>query len=100
MFHKIVETAQERLAGQNDKADGEGDDKDSEATDEANARVALDYFITQLQDNAELPADLTIKILNDYMRKELTRFNEETKVVKRKQLKQTSSADAKSPDRN
>lgn len=100
VFHKIVETAQERLAGQKDKDDGEGDDKDSEATDEANARVALDYFITQLQDNAELPADLTIKILNDYVRKELTRFNEETKAVKRKQLKQTSSADAKSPDRN
>jgi serine/threonine protein kinase len=99
-FYVIVGTAQERLAGQKDKADGEGDDKDSEATDEANARVALDYFITQLQDNAELPADLTIKILNDYVRKKLTHFNEESQDVKRKQLKQTSNADAKSPDRN
>jgi hypothetical protein len=88
VFHNIVDTAQEGLAGQKDKADGEGDE------------AALKYFITQLQDNAELPADLTIKILNDYMRKKLTHFNEESQDVKRKQLKQTSNADAKSPDRN
>jgi hypothetical protein len=100
VFNDIVDTAQELLEGQQDKDDGEGNDKDSEATDEANARSALNYLITQLQDNPDLPADLTIKIRYANVREKLNRFSKETQAVKRKQLKHTSSADAISPDRN
>jgi hypothetical protein len=100
VFNDIVDTAQELLEGQQDKDDGEGNDKDSEATDEANARSALNYLITQLQDNPDLPADQTIKILNTYLRKKLDHYSKEAQAVTRKQLKHTSSADAISPDRN
>jgi predicted component of type VI protein secretion system len=70
------------------------------ATDEVNARSALDHLITQLQDNPDLPADLTIKIRNKELREKLDRFSKETQAVTRKQLKHTSSADAESPDWN
>jgi hypothetical protein len=99
-FHDIVDNAPELLEGQKKDDDGEGDDEDSETTYEANARSRLDYLITQLQDIADLPADLTIKIRNENVREELMRFSKETQAVVRKQLKHTSSADAKSPDRN
>jgi hypothetical protein len=100
VFGDIVNSAHELLEGQKDEEDGEGDDEESEAIDEANARAALDYLITQLQDNADLPADLTIKILKANVREKLERFSEETQVVKRKQLKHTTNADAKTPDWN
>jgi hypothetical protein len=99
-FHEVVNNAHDLLEGQKDEDDGEGRDEDSEATDEANARSALDYLITQLKDNADLPADLSIKIWNENVRKKLMRFSEETQAVIRKRLKHTSSADAKSPDQN
>jgi hypothetical protein len=100
VFHDIVNSAQELLEDQKDNDDGEGKDEDSEATDEVNARSALDYLITQLQDNPDLPADLSIKIRNKALREKLDRFSEVTQALKRKQLKHTTSADAKSPDWN
>jgi hypothetical protein len=100
VFHDIVDGAQELLEGQKEDEDGEGDDEDTEATDEANARAALDYLISQLRNNADLPAELTIKIRNENVREKLKRFSEETQAFKRKQLKHTTNADAKTPDRN
>jgi hypothetical protein len=102
VFGDIVISAHELLEGQKDEDDGEGDDEESEATDEANARAALDYLITQVQDNADLPADLTIKIVRANLRKKLNRLSEESQAVKRKQLKHTANADAdaETPDRN
>jgi Ser/Thr protein kinase RdoA (MazF antagonist) len=96
VFPGILYSAHALLEGQRDEDDGEGDDKHSEA----NARAALNHLITQFRDNADLPADLAIKILKADVREKLERFSEETHALNRKQLKHTTSADAKTPDRN
>jgi hypothetical protein len=100
VFHDIVDRAYDLLECQKDEDNGDGEDEDSEATDEANARAALDYLISQLQDNPDLPADLTITIRKVNVREKLKHFSKETQAVNRKQLKHTTNADAKTPDRN
>jgi Ser/Thr protein kinase RdoA (MazF antagonist) len=96
VFHGILYRADDLLEGQKDEDEGEGDGEDSEAK----ARAALNHLITQFRDNADLPADLPIKIRKGYVREKLERFSEVTQALQRKQLKHTTSADAKTPDRN